>query len=430
MDLTEHFFFNLSLLIVLMFFCVLWVERLNNLLQIQQIAILYFVVSFFLCFAFSYPIHDGFLFDLKNIPLIISGLYMGLGPLLGLLTICIKAFYGINDSFWVTFTLYGVITISLWRLSPVFLKLSSNQRIYFSVGLTFLFSLIQTVLEFLHLPYPKYDLYFAVLFIQPLGVGMIAYFIEEITRTILLRQHLLNSKRLEAVEQMGASISHEIRNPLTAAIGFVQLLQSENISTESRAQYLSIIKKELKSAERVIQDYLTFSKTEDFLTETIHVHDQLMQAIQALQLTAKKKSIKIKTFFSNDLVIIGDKQKFHQCFINIMKNGIEAMPRGGTLTIETESTSSAVNILIKDTGTGMTPDQLVRLGEPYYSTKGNKGTGLGLMVVYSIVSAMNGTIHVESELNSGTTFKFTFPLLSQSLEQIEILENKKEYVLS
>ncbi|MEI4769126.1 HAMP domain-containing sensor histidine kinase [Psychrobacillus sp. FJAT-51614] len=430
MDLTEHFFFNLSLLIVLMFFCVLWAERSNNLKFIQNVAILYFVVSFFLCIVFSYPIHDGFLFDLKNIPIMISGLYMGLGPFLGVLTICIKAFYGINSSFWVTFTLYGVISITLWRLYPLFIKLSPNQRILFSMGLTFLFSLIQTVLEFIHLPYPKYDLYFAVLFIQPLGVGMIAYFIEEITKSILLRKHLLNTKRLEAVEQMGASISHEIRNPLTAATGFVQLLQSENISMESRSQYLSIIKKELKSAERVIQDYLTFSKTEDFLTETIYVHDEIKQAIQSLQLTAKKKSIEIITHFSNDLAIIGDKQKFHQCLINIIKNGMEAMPKGGTLTIETETTSSMVSILIKDTGIGMTPEQLNRLGEPYYSTKGKKGTGLGLMVVYSIIRSMNGTVHVDSELNSGTTFKFTFPSIPDHLEQIEILENENKYVLS
>ncbi|WP_391207002.1 ATP-binding protein [Psychrobacillus sp. L4] len=431
MELTMHLFFNLSLLTVLLFFGMLWTDRLNNMGSIKIVATLYFVLSFLICFAFSYPIHEGFLFDLKNIPLVVGGLYMGLGPLLGLLTICIRGFYGFDSGFWVTAILYGVISFTLWRLSPFFVKQSSNYRILFSVGLTFLFSLIQTVLELIHLPYHLYDLYFAFLFIQPLAVGMIAYFIEEIYKTILLRHQLLHTKRLEAVEQMGAAISHEIRNPLTAAIGFVQLLQMENISTESRMQYLSIIKKELKSAERVIQDYLTFSKPEIRLSETLFVHEELQQAIQLLQPTANRSSVQIVTIFLNEIIIMGDRQKFHQCLVNIMKNAIEAMPSGGVLTVELESTPTNVSILFKDTGAGMTSEQLEHLGEPYYSTKGTRGTGLGMMVVYSIVRTMNGTIHVESEVGVGTTFKFTFISLPTTLDKKEIIEEtEKSFVMN
>ncbi|MFF2753180.1 ATP-binding protein [Psychrobacillus sp. NPDC058041] len=430
MELTMHFFFNLSLLVVLLFLSLLWAERLNNIGSIQVVATLYFVVSFFISYAFSYPIHEGFLFDLKNIPIIISGLYMGLGPLLGLLTICIRGFYGFDTGFWVTATLYGVISFTLWRLSPTFLNQSSNLRILFSVAITFLFSFIQTILEFIHLPYPSYDLYFAFLVIQPLGVGMIAFFIEEINKTIQLRHQLLNIKRLEAVEQMGAAISHEIRNPLTAAIGFVQLLQIENISVENRVQYLSIIKKELKSAEKVIQDYLTFSKPETQLTESLIVHEELQHAIEILQPNANRNSVQIVSIFSNDIIINGDRQKFHQFLVNIIKNAIEAMPEGGILTVEMECAPTNVSILIKDTGAGMTSEQLKHLGEPYYSTKGKKGTGLGMMVVYSIVRAMNGTIHVESEVGVGTTFKFTFNSLLILPEQKELVEFEREFVMN
>src|SRR5690606_7165823 len=96
-------------------------------------------------------------------------------------------------------------------------------------------------------------------------------------------------------------------------------------------------------------------------------------------------------------------------FVNIIKNSIEAMENGGTITVEVDSTPSNVTIRIHDTGKGMSPEQVERLGEPYYSTKGESGTGLGIMVAYNIVRAMKGTINVKSEVGKGTTFEFTFP---------------------
>lgn len=85
------------------------------------------------------------------------------------------------------------------------------------------------------------------------------------------------------------------------------------------------------------------------------------------------------------------------------------MPDGGELHVKTECTKDLMLIRIKDNGVGMSKEQLKRLGEPYYSTKGSRGTGLGMMVVYSIVRAFNGDIRVQSEVGSGTEFTFTFP---------------------
>lgn len=354
---------------------------------------------------------------------------MGLGPLLGLVTIWIRGMYGADFDFWLTAIFYSAISFSLWRLSPFFLKRTSNQRILFAVGFTFLLSLIQTVLEFVHLPYHLYDVYFAFLFIQPLGVGMIAYYIEETRKSTLWSEQLLKVNRQEVIEKMGAAISHEIRNPLTAAMGFVQLLQSENISEENRLQYLSIIRRELKSAERVIQDYLNLSKPEINLVESLIVQEEIQQVIQLLQPSANRNSVQVITNFSNETAIEGDRQKFHQCLVNIMKNSIEAMPNGGILKVETHSTQTNVRITIGDTGFGMTSEQVVRLGEPYYSTKGDKGTGLGMIVVFSFIRAMNGTIHVESELGVGTTFEIMFSSSSISVAQTETKNTTSELVL-
>lgn len=382
---------------------------------------------------FTYRIEgDNVAFDLRKIPFIVGGLYLGLGPLLAAFILFVRGFLVIDYGFWLTALYYGGFAILFWRISPWFLKRSPRQRVLFAIGITFLFSFTQTfTMGIWDLPQSSTEVWVAYLIIQPIGVGIISYIIEEIMMTIQLRQRTMKSKRLEAVERMGAAISHEIRNPLTAAIGFVQLLQKDAISKENHMQYLSIIKSELKSAERVIQDYLNFSNPEIKSVEPLLVQEELEQVIQLLQPTAKRNSVKIVSIFSLGEKIEGDRQKFHQCFINIMKNAIEAMPNGGVLTVETESTPTTVGIFIKDTGSGMTLEQLARLGEPYYSTKGSKGTGLGVMVVYSIVHAMNGTIHVESELREGTTFKFTFPSLSPVfLEPVDVEEIEKELVMS
>ena len=432
MELTVHFFFNLSLLIVILFFGVLWAEKSKRFWSHQAIFIILLIISLMLCFIFTYRIEgSNVVFDLRKIPFIVGSLYMGFGPFLAAFIMLVRGFFGIDYGFWMTVLYYGGLAILFWRISSWFLKQSPKQRVLFSVGVTFLFSFAQTfTMGIWHLPHSSTEVWFAYLVIQPIGVGIISYIIEEIIMTIQLRQRTMKSKRLEAVERMGAAISHEIRNPLTAAIGFVQLLQNDSISKENYTQYLSIIKNELKSAERVIQDYLNFSNPEIKSMEPLLLQEELEQVVQLLQPLAKRNSVKIVSMFSPGVEIEGDKQKFHQCLVNIMKNAIEAMPKGGILTVETESTQTTVSVLIKDTGSGMTLEQVTRLGEPYYSTKGSKGTGLGITVVFSIVRAMNGTIHVESKIGEGTTFKFTFPSLSPIFLEPETKETEKELVMS
>jgi len=372
-------------------------------------AVFYFIASLVLCYIFSYQFNDGMVLDLRIVPFLIGGLYLGLSPILGLLIIIIRGFHGIDIGFWIAVAFYSLFSYLIWRISPWFVKLPSKCRILFTVGVTLLVSLLILIgLEVLASPQHSLDIWFAYLFVPPLGVAMISYIIEVIEKNKYLRQRLVKSEKLEAVEQMGAAISHEIRNPLTSAIGFAQLLQDSTLEKDKRTQYLAILKGELESAERVIQDYLTFSKPLIETVEALDTHKELNHVIKLLQPLANQQSVKVITNFSTNGLIEGDRQKFHQCFINIIKNAIESMPHGGELNIDTLMRSSNIVIQIKDTGEGMTKEQLTRLGEPYYSTKGAKGTGLGVMVVYSLVRAMKGTIEVKSEVGRGTIFQFSF----------------------
>ena len=421
MELTLHFFFNLSLLIVLLFFSLVWLE---NTRKVQFIATLYCFSTLLICFGFSYPITDFILLDLRNIPFVIGSLYIGLAPYLGLTAIIIRSFHGIDLGFWVTVSYYAIFSLVLWKLHPWFLEKSREQRILIALGCIYVVGIYQTTPLFFILDgYDILDVSFAFLFLQPLGVGMIAYFLEEVDKMTIHRQKLVAIERQGVVEKMGAAISHEIRNPLTAAIGFVQLLHNDSISAETKRQYLSIVRSELHSAERVIQDYLTISKVDPETENTILVNKALSQVIQMLIPLAKNKSVEIITDFSEESIVMGDSQKFHQSLVNIMKNGIESMSSGGILTVQTQTTTTNVSITITDTGSGMTDEQLNRLGEPYYSTKGSQGTGLGILVVFSVIRSMNGNIHVESEVGVGTTFELVF---RSSLAHIPpVLEQEK-----
>ncbi|MEH6954899.1 HAMP domain-containing sensor histidine kinase [Neobacillus drentensis] len=375
-----------------------------------------------LCIQFSYNPTPSARYDLRIIPLVLGALYIGIGPILIGSIIIIRGFYGFDLGFYLTMMLYAPLTVVFWRLYPWFLKQVAARRILVTVCMGITLGILTVMgMSFAH-PHSNWlDAWIAFLFLPSLGIGIISYGIEFVRRNNEMQQELIKAEKLKAVEQMGAAISHEIRNPLTAASGFVQLLQDDYLSRQKRKEYLSIVKEELISAERVIQDYLTFAKPSLEAFEELNVKSELRQIINILQPLANQNSVEVNTDFSVIGFIKGDLQKFRQCFVNVLKNAIESMPNGGYLTITTEYSKNFVTISVKDTGVGMTIEQLERLGEPFYSTKGKNGTGLGMMVVYSIARAMDGTIWAESEIGVGTTFYFKFPTISTMMKSENII---------
>ncbi|WP_453990194.1 ATP-binding protein [Bacillus nitroreducens] len=420
MEITKHLLFNLALLIIILFIGLIWFERKRNFRISKAEALVGCIVLLLVCVTFSFKPSPSFHYDLRIIPVIIGGLYVGVGPFASIALIIIRAFYGIDTGFYATLITYLFLGYLLWKLYPWFWKQSSSKRICISVCITFVFSIITVSAMQITTPSQNpFDAWFAFSIIPPLGIGVLSYFIEFVRKNLLLRQRVLKTEKLRAVEQMGAAISHEIRNPLTAAMGFVQLLMSNNLPRHKQNEYLYIIKDELTSAEQVIQDYLTFSKPALEKIEVLHVKRELQQVLSILRPIANQNSVEVITNFALIGSMAGDRQKFHQCFINVMKNAIEAMPGGGRLYVETKFDRSHITITVSDTGVGMTKEQIDRLGEPYYSTKGSKGTGLGMMVVYSIVKAMNGTIRVTSTVGEGTEFTFNFPSIQYISETHE-----------
>jgi two-component system sporulation sensor kinase B len=225
-----------------------------------------------------------------------------------------------------------------------------------------------------------------------------------------MQEEVINSEKMKIVSDIAASVAHEIRNPLTAVRGFIQLLGSEALDKDKKNYYQQICLEELDRAQLIITDYLSLAKPDPEMIESINVNDEINYLSNVLLTYANYNNIQINVVLSEDspLLVVGDRYKFRQALINIGKNAIEAMNNGGILEIKTNKINDNIVLAISDTGVGMTSEQIKRLGIPYYSTK-EKGTGLGTMVSFGIIKKMNGKIDISSELGKGTEFKIIFP---------------------
>ena len=375
------------------------------------------VISIILCMLFPVYVDEYFVWDLRWIPFILGGLYGGykLGSFLLLMILIIRYFQGGEDGFYIAVIIFSVIGIIIFFISKRFLQMTLKQKIIVTTSMS-IFALLSSLLLsykvfFIDL---KLSFWLQYIGIHIIGMLMITVLWEVIQTNFQVLQKLIKTEKLQTVSHLAASISHEVRNPLTAARGFIQLL-SEDISTHSRKDYADIAIKELDRATEVINDYLTFAKPTLEKEEKINVNEEIQHAVNVITPLATMNGVQVKlSLLEHHLCFTkGERKKFQQCLINILKNGIESMENNGELQILQTYTNDMIQIDILDQGKGMTQEQINRLGEPYFTTK-EKGTGLGMMVSYSIIRGMNGTIDVTSESEKGTRFTLKLPTFQRS----------------
>lgn len=411
---------NLSSVFLLFFIYIKYIEmkakKISNKVFIAIVA----TVSIILCMTF--PLHgpNGELYDMRVIPLFIGTIYGGRRVGLVLLSVILSFRLLISyDNYFIVLIQYSVFYGILLFLVPLFSRPNEIKRkthvavaILFFPMIFFISVLALGLVTFS----PFYLVLITIIHILPmLTVPMFISFIENTRNENLLISELKKIEKLKSVSEIAASISHEVRNPLTVVRGFLQLMKDRSISDDSRNMYIELSLKEVDRAECVISDYLTFAKPSIENIEIIDLAKEIVYVGNVVQPYAAMYNIEIAIKTVENIFIAGELQRLHQCLINLVKNGIEAMSNGGKLFIEMIDNRLDVTILVGDTGIGMTKDQLARLGTPYYSTKGSKGTGLGTMVVFSVVKAMNGKVEVESNLGLGTEFKLSFPKIHSNI---------------
>ncbi len=240
--------------------------------------------------------------------------------------------------------------------------------------------------------------------------GLIVTF-QDLTEIRSMEESVRRKDKLAAVGRVGAGLAHEIRNPLGAMRGAIQVLQSNTPPESVQADLMNIILRESDRLNTIITNFLSYAKPKiGKLTET-----DLCEAIRdTLTLLRHSPDVSprhelIDDLPQNPVFISADTTQLKQVFWNLARNAIQAMPDGGLLRISLENIpNSRVKIVFQDTGYGMSPEQVEQLFEPFSSSTSG-GTGLGLSIVYQIIRDHNGTINVRSLEGEGTTITVELP---------------------
>lgn len=235
--------------------------------------------------------------------------------------------------------------------------------------------------------------------------------IQDITELERLRTELVNVERLSLVGQMAASITHEIRNPMAVVRGFLQLMKEK--SPDSLDHYYRIVMEELDRANGIINDFLSLAQNRISEKEQWHLHQIINDLSPLLWADANLRGQTIELLLDERVPKLHlNAKEIKQVLLNLARNGMEAMEEKGKLTIQTRfrESDNMVELIVRDTGVGMSKSRLERLFEPFFTTKA-KGTGLGLALCLSIVERHGGKIDVESEEGKGTAFIISLPLL-------------------
>lgn len=224
---------------------------------------------------------------------------------------------------------------------------------------------------------------------------------KDITEWKKSQEMLQNTEKLSIAGQLAAGIAHEIRNPITAIKGFLQLINS---SIDEYKEYFTIMSSEIKRIELILSELLILAKPQVSKLERKDINVLLDQVITLLDTQAILNNVEIITEFqSEETYIQCDENQLKQVFINYIKNAIESMPKGGKLVIQIRAVNhDKINIRFRDEGVGMSKETLSKLGQPFFTTK-EKGTGLGYMISKKIIENHLGEVNINSKPNRGTT---------------------------
>jgi signal transduction histidine kinase len=253
---------------------------------------------------------------------------------------------------------------------------------------------------------------------------------ESITELNRTQQQVLQQERLRALGQMASGVAHDFNNALSPIMGYSDLLLANPSRLEDHDQtleYLRRIKAAAQSAGEVVSRLREFYRpredTEEF--QTIDLNRLLQETITLTQprweaiARAQNCSINMVADLGQVPGVSGSEAQLRDMLVNLIFNAVDAMPEGGTLTLRTQRDGSQVLYQVKDTGSGMSEEVRRQCLEPWFTTKGDQGTGLGLSVVYGVIQRHGGSIDIKSKVGRGTTFTIRLP---EQLETADVAE--------
>jgi signal transduction histidine kinase len=227
------------------------------------------------------------------------------------------------------------------------------------------------------------------------------------------QEQLVHSTKMAAIGELAANIAHEVNNPLTSVLGYTTHLLKTLDLPESPRKILGMMEQETLRVRKIIRNLLDFSRQKNSWMRPADILQPLRETIAFVQGAAKSSLVNIREEYNGSPVIVNmDPNEMKQVFINIINNALQAMPQGGDLRIRLNPVEEhEAMIEFADTGVGISPENLQKIFEPFFSTKEDRdGTGLGLSISYRIIQHHGGRIDVESGPGKGTIFRIFLPL--------------------
>ena len=224
------------------------------------------------------------------------------------------------------------------------------------------------------------------------------------------KEEPFQSERLAFTGRIAASIAHEIRNPLGNVSVAVQQLREAFTEDSPWAKHIEVIIRNTERINFLITELLNCARPPKLNIQPHDVHEILEGILDSIKTKIASQRTEVRRKYNSQIPqITVDKEQIERVFSNVMINSLEAMPNGGKMTITTEMEEGFLVVKIRDTGEGIPDEDIIRIFDPFFSTKPS-GVGLGLSICYGIIVSHGGTIGVESERNGGTLFAISLPV--------------------
>jgi len=245
--------------------------------------------------------------------------------------------------------------------------------------------------------------------------------VDDITERVSLETQLAQADKLSSIGLLAAGVAHEINTPLAVISSYAQMLSKQMKGDPRLGPVLEKITQQSFRAAEIANGLLNFSRTSTTEFRDTNLNQVILDTLSLLEHQFKTAQILVDLDLADELPAIhGNPGKLQQVFLNLLLNAKEAMPGGGRLRVTT-LVNGHVEAVVNDSGSGIAPEHLKRIYDPFFTTKtmpkpgDRRGTGLGLSVSYGIIQEHAGKIHVESSVGEGTTFHLEFPLLRKSV---------------
>ena len=230
-------------------------------------------------------------------------------------------------------------------------------------------------------------------------------------------ERLLIQERMVAAGQFATGMAHEIKNPLSAIKTFAQYLPEKYMDKDFREKFFRIVQDEIDRINTIVQELSDFAKPAPLELQIVHLSELVKDTLSLLSNHCLKQGVEVHTSFQeNGFPIHADPQQLKQVLLNLLLNSLEAMEKGGRLTVATTSSQDRVKLTITDTGAGIEPADQRYIWDPFFTTK-ERGTGLGLPIVKGVVERHGGHVNLSSMPGRGTTVDLFLPIHSPILSQ-------------